>query len=302
MADLRTTKVIKYNLRERGRTYTGQDRSNVDVPSMVRQINSDAVQEMVATGSLIGYYGHQIRQRFGMNPPETAIAEGQAIRLEPAIKTIELRADPDGTVCHVEQFLDNDSGNFALRQYKGGIGGFSTAVTFKPVGSKLSATGFYGFDYVWQPNYATNKDEKALLDGLDLYLCEDELVMFDSLVDTRSMLYAQSLERQILQNFDSLKTQSYLANQYDSVMDQMGALLQENNHLRDKDARLARLREKREQAVFDSLNQNTRPFADVMAEAEALLQRQQAEHSKKMSTKDKAKAGSTILNCFGVGF
>lgn len=48
----RKTKVLSYNLHDRCRKFTGVDRSNVDVDAMVNLINSDHVQEMVATNSL----------------------------------------------------------------------------------------------------------------------------------------------------------------------------------------------------------------------------------------------------------
>ena len=71
------TEILKYNLHDRGRKYTGQDRSNVDVSAMIQRINSPDTQELVSTGGLFGYYGHQIRQRFGMMPPETAMIDGK---------------------------------------------------------------------------------------------------------------------------------------------------------------------------------------------------------------------------------
>ncbi|TLT99097.1 hypothetical protein FD904_20290, partial [Acinetobacter baumannii] len=75
----RKTKVLSYNLHDRCRKFTGVDRSNVDVDAMVNLINSDHVQEMVATNSLQGFYGHQIRQRYGMVPPETVIIKGKVV-------------------------------------------------------------------------------------------------------------------------------------------------------------------------------------------------------------------------------
>jgi len=115
MSKSRKTNTLKYDLKKRGRTVTGQDRSNVDMQAMVEQINSAKTQELVNTGSLIGFYGHQIRQRFGMFPPETAIIDGKVVRLEPAFKTKSIKAYPDGTVEHQHEFLDNESGEFAGR-------------------------------------------------------------------------------------------------------------------------------------------------------------------------------------------
>ena len=68
----RKTKRITFNLHERGRQFLGKDRSNVDMNEMIKQINSPQVQEMVKTGTLYGYNGHEIRKRYGMNPPDPA--------------------------------------------------------------------------------------------------------------------------------------------------------------------------------------------------------------------------------------
>ena len=84
------TEILKYNLYDRGRKHTGQDRSDVDIEKMIDRINAPDTQELVKTGGLFGYYGHQIRQRFGMNPPETAMINGKKIHLEPAFRTIYL--------------------------------------------------------------------------------------------------------------------------------------------------------------------------------------------------------------------
>lgn len=129
----RTTKLITYNIKERGRKYTGTDRSNVNVQSMVDAINSPATQELVKTGDLYGYYGHEIRQLYGMNPPDTFITDdGREIRISPAVRTIELRADQEGNVSHRQEFFTNEAGEYAYHQYKAKIGGFSTAVSFIP--------------------------------------------------------------------------------------------------------------------------------------------------------------------------
>jgi len=136
---------------------TGKDRSNVDAQSMIHKINSAEVQEFVKNGQLIGYYGHQIRQRYGMNPPETVMIGDKIIRLEPAIRTIYLRADPDGNVTHKTEFLENDAGNHAMRQYMANVGGFSTACDyFVQPGGILVPRNFAGYDYVLQPNFVDN--------------------------------------------------------------------------------------------------------------------------------------------------
>ncbi|MDO4440564.1 MAG: hypothetical protein Q4B81_00090 [Moraxella sp.] len=154
----RVTKLITYNLKDRGRKYAGQDRSNLDVASAINYINSDVVQELVNTGDLYGFYGHEVRALYGMTPPDTVISDdGREIRIAPAIRTVALSADDDGNVSHRQEFLENEAGEYAYQQYKAKIGGFSSAMNFMPMrDGRRQVTGFFGFDYVRNPNYATN--------------------------------------------------------------------------------------------------------------------------------------------------
>ncbi len=281
MSKSRKTNTLKYDLKKRGRAITGQDRSNVDMQAMVEQINSAKTQELVNTGSLIGFYGHQIRQRFGMFPPETAIIDGKVVRLEPAFKTKLIKAYPDGTVEHQHEFLDNESGEFARRQYLANGGGFSTAVTYKPMGSKLVPTLFAGFDFVWQPNYATNVGDGQLFDGL--YVPESPDVgipLFDSATNPQQLepvaaLLAHTLEQQILQNFDSMHAQMQLTTHTEQAFSQVEVLMQENQHLRDRQARRAELQRQRQADLYDGMSGEVMPFEQYMEEARAFTAAQQ---------------------------
>ncbi|TPT82704.1 hypothetical protein [Acinetobacter baumannii] len=126
----RITKTLTYNLANRGRKYGGKDRSNVDIQGMIRKINSPEVQEQVDAGFMNGFCGHQIRQRWGMVPPESIEIDGKIIYLEPATRTLSVKAFDDGTVEHKQEFFENVAGEHVMRQYKAKIGGFSTAVNF----------------------------------------------------------------------------------------------------------------------------------------------------------------------------
>lgn len=281
MGSPRKTKLLKYDLKDRGRKLTGQDRSNVDIAAMVDQINSPKTQEMVNTGSLVGFYGHQIRQRFGLFPPETALIDGKAVRLEPAFKTNLIKANLDGTVEHQHEFLDNESGEFARRQYLANGGGFSTAVTYRPSGTKLIPTVFAGFDFVWQPNYATNVGDGQLFDGLFVPENGDGgIPLFDSATDAQRLdpataMLAHALERQIIQNFDSIHSQIALSTHAEQAIDQVGALLEENQRLRDRQAKRAALQQARQQDIYDGMSGKTRPFDEVVEEAQQFAQIQQ---------------------------
>jgi hypothetical protein len=65
------TKIITYNLKDRGRQYRGKER-NFNIRSIVSAINGPACQERVKNRDMLGYYGHWPRIKFGMNPAEAA--------------------------------------------------------------------------------------------------------------------------------------------------------------------------------------------------------------------------------------
>ena len=153
------TGVIKYNLKERGRKYRGRDR-HFDIRAIVRAINSPACQERVKKRDMLGFYGHWPRQKFGIYPAEGGLEGGKPAIVEPALVTTMLKAYDDGTVEHKVEFLDTDSGKIAQRLFNNRVGGFSSAIdTAEPA--------FYGFDYVLEPNYSTNRGWE-LLDSVDM--------------------------------------------------------------------------------------------------------------------------------------
>lgn len=143
------TKIIKYNLKDRGRKYRGKDR-HFDIDAIVKAINSPACQERVRKRDMLGYYGHWPRMKFGIYPAEGGLEGGKPAIVEPALVTTVLRAYPDGTVEHRAEFLDTDSGKIAARLFQNRVGGFSSAID-------AAAPAFYGFDYVLEPNYSTNR-------------------------------------------------------------------------------------------------------------------------------------------------
>lgn len=145
------TDIIKYNLTDRGRKYRGQDR-HFNIAAVVAAINGPECQERVRKRDMLGYYGHWPRLRFGMLPAEGGLDGGNPALVEPAIVTTYLKARDDGTIEHRAEFLGTDSGKVAAKLYEDHVGGFSSAI----VDSKAN-TVFYGFDYVLEPNYSTNR-------------------------------------------------------------------------------------------------------------------------------------------------
>ena len=152
----RKTGKITFNVRERGRSYVGSDR-NYDMRALQALVMSGAVQERVKNRDLTGYYGHIIRMKFGIQPPEFVIVEGKTINIEPAVVTTFLEADGEGNITHETEFLDTVPGAIAERLFNSRTGGFSSAIFAVPRGPIDVPTIFAGFDYVFEPNFTTNR-------------------------------------------------------------------------------------------------------------------------------------------------
>lgn len=286
----RKTAKLSYNLHDRGRKFNGVDRSNVDFNAMINLINSSQVQELAQTGSLYGYYGHSVRQRFGMRPPETVVVDGKTIHLEPAFKTLEIHAHKDGRVEHVNEFLENDAGEYALRQYKSKAGGFSTAVNYKSNGSRLMPVGFFGFDYVLQPNYSNNVGDGKLYDDIGLLLPvdieSDVIACFDSLTDVDSLtterrIIATMLERDIVTLYDSIREKNEL---YERNEQALAVIAKSENR--------KKLIESRQKDYFQGLSGEISSFDSIIDEA-----KRKAELVK-IKTESKSKL-EPIRNFFG---
>lgn len=222
------TGTITFNVTERGRKFRGQER-NFDTAVLAQLINSAEVQEKVSHGDMVGYLGHWPRIKFGMNPSEGGIVDGKAVALEPAIRTVRIKAYPDGTIEHEAEFLDTAPGKMAARMHASKTGGFSSAIDTRRIADKQSPTGFYGFDYVLEPNYTHNRGYALALDGV---------------FDDESVFDAISEQQQLVAVFDGMFDQVQQA--YDSLKATMDTVLQENEGLID---RLAVLGGKKEAAL-----------------------------------------------------
>jgi hypothetical protein len=108
---------------------------------------------------MLGYYGHWPRLKFGMVPQEGGIVEGKAQALEPALVTTFLKARDDGAIEHKAEFLDTGAGQIAAKLFTSKAGGFSSAID-------QIKNEFYGFDYVLEPNYSTNRGYALALDAI----------------------------------------------------------------------------------------------------------------------------------------
>lgn len=211
----RRTGIIKFNVKDRARRYRGVDR-NFDTVKLASIINGGDVQERVKCRDMQGYFGHWPRVRFGMNPTEGGILDGKVVALEPAIVSTYIKADPDGNIEHEAEFLDTSAGRLAEKLFLSKTGGFSSAIDAKKLGGQQVPFGFYGFDYVLEPNFSKNRGYSAILDGVT---DEQMLAVLDDVADYRGMLDAVS------GLYDSLQTA------YDLQAAAMRRLAEENEQL-----------------------------------------------------------------------
>jgi len=160
------TEVIRYNVKDRGRDFTGVDR-DVDIPALVLLINSPFVQESVRKGDIYGYMGHGFREKYGLDLPEAVIDPhtGKTVTLEPAVKTVMIKAYPDGTIEHQQEFLPTTAGRIAWRLYQSGNWGFSSVFYAPAINGKRTPKNYFGMDFVKSPNYDTNRGYDAMLDS-----------------------------------------------------------------------------------------------------------------------------------------
>lgn len=191
------TDAITYNVHERGRKHRGVNR-NFDCAALASMINGPEVQERVKHGDMLGYYGHWPRLKLGMNPSEGGIVDGAVANIVPALRTVSLSAAPDGTITHKAQFLDTEPGEIASRLYASKAGGFSSAIDAIPRTSPAVPKGFYGFDYVLEPNYSTNRGHKIVLDGVG----DDSMALLDHVLS-----HAAAGEDVLMMLLDSLQLQ-----------------------------------------------------------------------------------------------
>lgn len=229
-----TTDPITYNVQQRGRKARGQDR-NFDTAALAKLINGASVQEKVKHGDMLGFLGHWPRIKFGMEPAEGGVVDGKAVVMPTAVRTVELSADPDGTITHRTEFLDTEHGEAALRLFKSKAGGFSSAIDAIPGTSPAITRGFYGFDYVYEPNFTQNRGHSITLDGVG----DDMAGLLDAVL---LMAGEGDMEMRVL--FDSLHGQHL------SALEAMTRMSRENDWLIN---RLANIKGTDKAAILDSI-------------------------------------------------
>jgi len=211
--DVMQTPIIRYNLKDRGRKHTGQER-NFNIKAISDAINGKSCQEMIETRGMIGFYGHLPRVRYGMAPVEAGIEGGKYAPVEPAFVTTYLKADYNGNVEHRAEFLDTASGKLALKLWDSKVGGFSSAID-------QNKPEFFGFDYVISPNFVSNSFRGVSLDSA---LCEGGTCGLSCCDVDAAILEEQQAGMMAL--LDSVNMN------YDAVQDVMDSLKRENASLR----------------------------------------------------------------------
>lgn len=227
------TDPITYNVTDRGRKARGQDR-NFDTVALANLMNGASVQEKVKHGDMLGFLGHWPRIKFGMNPAEGGVVDGKAVVMPIAVRTIELSAMPDGTITHRTEFLDTEHGEAALRLFKSKAGGFSSAIVPVPGSSPIIPRDFFGFDFVYEPNYSGNRGHSITLDSVG----EDVAGLLDAV-----LLMAGEGDMEMRALFDSLHGQHL------SALEAMTRLSRENDWLIN---RLAAIKGTDQAAILDS--------------------------------------------------
>ncbi len=183
------TEIIKFNVKERYRKYRGVDR-NFDTVALANLINSGAVQERVKHGDMVGYFGHWVREKFGMMPKEGAIVDGKQVALEPAVRTVYLKAYPNGDIEHQQEFLNTKSGLLSERLHKSKAYGFSSAVQFNSIRDLQVPYSFCGFDFVGEPNFSGNRGYDVAFDSVDDVISEfDSVAEHNNLIDSINAMF-----------------------------------------------------------------------------------------------------------------
>ncbi|WP_426237530.1 hypothetical protein [Pseudomonas sp. TWP3-2] len=159
------TGVIRYNLNNIKRNFTGQPRK-LDIDAAMRLFNGAAVQEAIQKGDIVGYVGHQFREKYGLDVPETVLVDGVQVVLEPSVRTIYLKCHPNGDVEHEQEFLATAPGRVGQRLWESKAFGFSSAI-FAPEENGLRVPkGYFGMDLVRAPNYDDNRGYAVMLDSV----------------------------------------------------------------------------------------------------------------------------------------
>ncbi|WP_199506846.1 MULTISPECIES: hypothetical protein [unclassified Psychrobacter] len=278
------TSLITYNLSDRGRPDSVGMARRVNVKAWVDFINSSDVQHVVDSGDMYGYIGHEIRQRFGLRPPDSFVDQsGKVVYLEPAFRTIKLSANARGDVSAQHEFLDTDLGKHAAQRYHSKAGGYSTAVRTGDSQDGTILLDFAGFDQVLMPNYNTNRGD-GTFDALKIVEVGGDL-QFDNANPQQQAVVHRALEAAIAHQYDSIH--AMIAAQNMSVLHQQELLdvHQTVIAMQTRQDNIKKRRQSREDELYDSMLCPSISFAEKQAEWAAFAD-STSEQDAKAVTKD----------------
>lgn len=259
MAKEMRTGVIKYNIKSRMRSYRGVER-DFNIPELVKVINSPEVQERVKQGDLNGFYGHYPRVKFGIEPGESQIENGKMVYLEPCCRTIKLKAYDDGTIEHEQEFFNTELGRKAWERLKDNSGGFSSVISMKP------KYGFHGFDFVNEPNYASNRPYSVTFDstGQSEDVAKSDIFILDDVGDQLQAQYQVALDSL----HEAYRDNDILKQENEALHQSLANLEQNSNELLDKTVYLEQKIEAMKLEKLEEKRQSEMTLDSVIASAD----------------------------------
>ena len=153
-----------FSLLDTKRKYTGQHRKYV-IENARNICYSPITREKLEKREAYGFYGHGRRILCGkMDIQEVDVITlpdgGQAMVSNiPSNVTVKFEIDNNGTVSHIQEILDTETGKIVSSLNASKVGGFSWACPGKDGGAMTTTilTGFSGFDYVLAPGFSSNR-------------------------------------------------------------------------------------------------------------------------------------------------
>lgn len=279
-----------FNIFDTGRVHGDKNRGYL-LDNVKSAINSSFVQERLRMREMLGYVGHGYRElakKLNVGEVDTArLPNGQStvIKAIPACVCTDIRIDDEGNLTHTQEIIDNEEGKTLLGLHNSRIGGFSWAASpagnLATMGSNTLIDGIYGFDYVVNPLFSSNRGfvldsaddeagEQAILDSLQAHGIEamearDRLSEWYASVN----IEAQHYRDQTMQYMNLLAAQN--AN-YDNLQDQHNAVA---NQLKAIQSQQEADKEARKQAIRELAVKS--PVVIPTAVVEALIEGKDAE-------------------------
>jgi len=154
-----------FNLFQEGRKHTGHHRHYL-LESAMTTCYAPETREKIQLREAFGYFGHgrrQIARKLHLEEVESVkLPDGSVVIIEniPSNVTTFFEINKKGEVEHHQEILeDNKPGQVVAGLHKNRVGGFSWAMKGYDggVAGKTAVADFYGFDYVLNPGFSSNR-------------------------------------------------------------------------------------------------------------------------------------------------